>query len=319
MKTTASITSDSKHIKRTEGQEKQLKRLLEDGAPKAYALILKKFDPDKDGMDRLLCNGDEVVDAMVDAVLGKSCKFTTPNQYSDEEVESDYVYPREYKGPRPIKEQVRKLAELLGLDPSHALEYADKVLPTLTLQTDAKGSFAIISPIGLEKLVPQADSPEDRYCKGVLQVLGKIAASRRFHNYREGQIDPSHLRQHAQTVAAIAKIAESQKGDILIVLAQLGLRHRGRSVRRARVCFTGGEYGLRSLDVGAIVLTHPERFVRFEELDTDCSGDEFAPDADGAFSKSPYFHWYDVALYFVTFVVVSARGYYGAASGFPPQ
>jgi hypothetical protein len=32
-----------------------------------------------------------------------------------------------------------------------------------------------------------------------------------------------------------------------------------------------------------MALVHPERYVRWEELDTDCAGDEFAPDADGAF------------------------------------
>lgn len=305
--------------KRTEGQEKTLKRQLQDGADRLYDLILKKLNPDREGMERLKGNGDELIDAIVDAGLEKARIFATPDQYSDEEVESSYEYPSEYNGPLPIKEQIQKLAEIFGLDPSQAIEFADNVLPTLQLPNGAEGWFAIISPTGLEKLVPQASSPEDRYCKGVLLVLEKIAASRRFYNYRAGQINPDHLRQHARTVVALAKIAESQKGDILIIPAQLGLRHRGGSVRRARVCFTNGEFGLRSLDVGAIALTHPERFVRFEELDIDCSGDEFAPDAVRVFSKSPCFCFGGVGVGFEAYDLGDARDYCGSGSAFPAQ
>jgi hypothetical protein len=316
MKTIASITSEN----RTEGQEKQFKRLLEDGVPKALVLALKKLNPDKDGMDRLLGNGDEVINAMVDAVLEKAREFTTPDQYADEEVESSYAYPEEYKGPRPIAEQIRTLANIFGLDPSHALEFAEKVLPTLTLPEGTEGWFAILSPTALEKLFPQAIDLGDRYCQAVSLVLGKIAASRKFYNYREGQITKDRLRQHSRTVAAIGKIAESQKGDILVVPAQLGLCHRGRSVRRARVCLISGEFGLRALDVGCIALTHPERLVRFEELDMDCSGDEFDdPDSVVRFGRAPYLCFHDDWVKFGTFRVGNARVYFGSASGFLPQ
>lgn len=278
-----SITSE----KRTEGQEKQLKRLLEDGAPRAYALILKKLDPDKDGMDRLLGNGDEIINAIVDAGLKKAREFITPDQYADEEVESEYRYPEKYKGPLPIKDQVTMLATIFGLDSSHALEFAEKVIPMLALPENSEGWFAILSPSALEKLVPQAANPADRYCKGVNVVLEKIASLRKFYNYREGQLTPDRLRLHARTATALAKIAEVQKGDILIIPAQLGLRHRGRSVRRAQVCFSGNEFGLDPIAMGSIAFTHPERYVRFKELDTDCAGAEFASDADGSFSGAP--------------------------------
>jgi len=314
-----SITSEDR-VPRTVGQEKQLKRLLEDGWPKAYALLLKKFNPDKDGMDRLLGKGDEIVNAMTDAILEKAREFTVVDRYADEEVESSYRYPDEYKGPWPIKEQIMKLAKMIfRLDPKPALEFADKILPTFTLPADAEGWFATLSPSALEKLFPQVTDLGERYCTAVLIVLERIAASRQFYNYRKGQITEHHLRQHAHTVSAIAKIAEVQKGDILIIPAQLGLRHRGRSVRRAHVCFANGEFGLRSLDMGCIALTHPERFVRFEELDTDCLGDEFAPEADGVFSLSPFFRWSGGGLRFGADVVDVADGGFGSASGFPPQ
>ena len=47
-----------------------------------------------------------------------------PNKYADQEVKSKYTYPKEYKGPRPIEEQIKTIAEAFGLDPVHAVEFA---------------------------------------------------------------------------------------------------------------------------------------------------------------------------------------------------
>ena len=41
--------------------------------------------------------------------------------------------------------------------------------------------------------------------------------------------------------------------------------------------------------VGIMLLTHPEREVRWKQLHIDCAGDEFAPGADGVFSRAPLF------------------------------
>jgi hypothetical protein len=116
-------------------------------------------------------------------------------------------------------------------------------------------------------------------------------------------------------------IAETQKGDILIIAAQLGMRHRGRSVRRAREVFISNEFGLGSLAVGSIILTHPERLVRWEELDMDCAGDEFDPDADGEFSHAPRFRFgfSDGKVEFVARRVGFACDAFGSVSAFLPQ
>jgi hypothetical protein len=303
---------------RTAEQVTKFNRRFEDYMKQVRELVLKKVDPDKDGLQLLLENFDEYAGPITDLAIDRAREMTTPNQFSDEEAESSYEYPKEYKGARPIKEQVAKLAELFSVSSDDALKFAES-LPA-TLPNGAEGWFAILSPAALEKLFPNEQDPAERYCKAVSLTIEKLAASRKFYNYRENQITPKRLRQHARTIAALAKIAESQKGDILIIPAQLGLRHRGRSVRRARVCFKTGEYGLRSLDVGCIALTHPERFVRYEELDTDCAGDDFAPDAGGDFDGAPCFDFFvGVRLEFGARYVDFASARMGSASGFPPQ
>jgi len=261
---------------------------------------------------RLNEHGDELQDG-----IGKLIAELSVPKYADEEVKSRLVYPKEYKGPKPIADQIKAIAKIFDLDPSQALEFV-KNLPELP--EGAEGWFAIPSVDALaKKHFPEVTDPAQKYCQAVQLVHAKIAASRSFHNYREGQIAPAQLRVHAHTAHALDLIAKTQKSDILIVAAQLGMRHRGRSVRRAREVFAADEFGLGSFAVGSIVLTHPERLVRWEELDMDCPGDEFAPGGDSGFSGAPCFIFGDGEVRFGALWVGRARGSYGSPSAFLPQ
>ena len=278
-----------------------------------FEAAYNKSKLDETRAQRLNERGGELQDGIAKLIA----ELSQSNQYANEEVRSNYTYPKEYKGPKPIANQIKAIAEIFGLDPSHALEFA-KTLPELP--NGAEGWFAIPSVDALAaKHFPEVTDPTQKYCQAVQLVHTKIADSRSFYNYREGQITPAQLRVHARTAHALDLIAETQKGDILIVAAQLGMRHRGKSVRRAREVFVVNEFGLGSLAVGSIVLTHPERLVRWEELDMDCSGDEFSPEADGVFSKSPCFCFHGGGVRFGTCFVGGPRDDFGSVSGFLAQ
>lgn len=295
----------------TNGQRKQIVQF----GTNAIEKILDELGLDKAGAQRVIEHGDEFARVIREASMTSLKDLSVTDKYKDEEINSSYTYPKEYKGPKPIVDQIKAIAEIFGLNPSQALEFA-KNLPELP--TGAEGWFAIPSDIGLQKLFPQIIDPAERYCKGVRLIHEKIANSRSFYNYREGQITPAQLRVHTRTAHALDLIAENQPGDILIVAGQLGMRHRGRSVRRAREVFVSNEFGFGSLAVGSIILTHPERIVRWEELDMDCSGDEFSSDADGSFSSAPIFGFSDGEVLFVTGRVGDAHGRCGSTSGFLP-
>jgi hypothetical protein len=197
------------------------------------------------------------------------------------------------------------------------LEFANN-LPALP--DGAEGWFAIPNVASVaEKLFPEITDPAERYCKAVSLVLEKIGSSRSFHNYRNGQIDPQHLRGHARTIAKFGEIKTAQTGDILIIAAQLGMRHRGKSVRRARETFSSDEFGLGAFAVCSIALTHPERLVRWEELEMDCSGDEFSPDGDGVFSECPSLYFGGDEVEFDAGDVSLVSDSFGSASAFVPQ
>lgn len=258
---------------------------------------------DDESAQRLNENGGEFK-ADILAVIQK---HSVTNQFADEELATDYTYPDEYTGPAPIVDQIKAIAAIFGLDPTQALDYSTR-LPELP--KGAEGWFAI----------PCWEKVAATYGEAVERVLAKLKEKRTdtVVNYREGQLGPEYLRISTRTRQHM-QVAGTQLGDILLIAAQFGKRHRGRSVRRARECFTVDEFGLGAFAVGCMTLTHPTRFKRWEQLHTDCAGDEFAPGADGGFSSAPFFGWDDGKLEFNADYVGNASRRYGTSSAFLPQ
>lgn len=256
--------------------------------------------PVTDGQKKLIENGDEFQARIITGIK----ELSVSNQFADEEVQSSYAYPKGYKV-KGITEQTNILRQLFpGI--GNALEkLAEQPLPP-----NAEGWFAI----------PKWQTLAPTYGEAVEKVLAMIASKRLFYNYCDGQLGAEHLRQHAKTVKMFQKLGDEQKDhDILVVPAQFGLHHRGRSVRRAREVFTANEFGLGAFAIGIMLLTHPEREVQWEQLHVDCAGDKFSPDAVGDFSYAPIFCFFGGKIKFHTNWFDLADGYYGSASAFVSQ
>jgi hypothetical protein len=232
-------------------------------------------------------------------------ELSVTDRFKDEEARSSYGYLSGYK-PQPIADQIARLCELFPGIGGYA-ENADGH----ALADGAEGWFAI----------PRWDKIAPTYGEAVQKVLDLIKQTRngKFYNYREGQLGPDRLKQSDRTVAAFEKFGEDQGDDILIIPAQFGIRHRGRSVRRAREVFVGNEFGLGAFAIGIMLLTHPERLQNVDDLWIDCSGDEYAPGADGGFSGAPIFSFRGGEVEFGGRWLDSADGRCGSASGFVPQ
>ncbi len=283
-----------------------------------FEAVLNKAKLDDDRAQRLIENGDELKGGLRELIA----KLSVPNQFASEEVAPAYGYPAEYRGPKPIGEQVDILAKIFGLSLGYTSDFIANQMPKFELPEGAEGWFAIPSVEAVRKrFFPEVTDPAEAYCRAVMLVLEKLGASRKFKNWREGEITPDRLRVTARTASAMDLLAQQQPGDILILPAQFGKLHGGRSVRRAREVMVHPQFGLGAFAVGSMALTHPERFVRWQELDVDCAGDEFAPDADGQFVNAPFFVvLYDVVgLGFDTLWYRYALDLYGSASGFFPQ
>lgn len=230
------------------------------------------------------------------------------NQFADEEVTSSYGCVSGYTKPKGIPEQTNILRQLFP-----GIGFADEKIAEQPLPPNAEGWFAILK---WETLAPT-------YGEAVQKVLDAIKKTRngKFYNYRDGQLGPQYLRQSAESAIAFRKLDEKQKDhDIFVVAAQFGLRHRGRSVRRAREVMNPCEFGLGALSVGIMLLTHPERLQHYDDLYIDCAGDEFSYGGDGQFDGAPCFGFCycffsrDDEVEFGVGDVADARGHNGSAS-----
>lgn len=287
----------------TTGQIKQINRFGSDAIEK----VLAELGLDNPGAQRVIEHGDEFAEAIRNAAIASLKDLSVSDKFKDEEVESNYGYLSGYK-PKGITEQTNRLRELFP-----GIGYADEKLAEGTLPPNTEGWFAIPR---WEKIAPT-------YNEAVQKVLDMIKQTRngKFYNYREGQLGPERLRQTARGQKLWEVLGNEQKdNDILVVPAQFGLRHRGRSVRRAREVMQVNEFGLGAFAIGIMILTHPERLMNYDDLYIDCAGDEFDdPGAVVRFDRAPIFDLGGGGVRFVTFWFDGAGGHYGSASAFVPQ
>lgn len=235
------------------------------------------------------------------------------DKYKDEEARSKFWYLSGYKKPAAIDAQIDTLRSYWPkLNPDAAMRYFREVYPKLQLPDWVESPFAIIRPGFFS----------DAYGEEVEEIFKALTKSRdgKFKNYWEGQLGPEYLRRHAQTAAKLEEVVQQQpNSDVLILPGQFGIRHRGRSVRRAREVFTPSEFGVGAKDGGTMLLTNPVRPQHYDDLWLDMAGDEFAPGADGDFCRAPYFLFGDGQLEFDSSRVSSASEDYGSASLVLPQ
>ena len=201
-------------------------------------------------------------------------ELTSPEQYADEEVASEYGYPKGFQI-RSVAEQVKTLLKHFpNFDASHVQELASGNLP------EGAEGWAVI---------PKPDKVGKNYHEALGILIDLIAKDRKFKNWRELELTKKHLRLANKTAESHAKLNE-QPGDFWVVPFQFGIWHRGKSVRRARVCFTDNEFGLGAYEVAVLLLTHPDR-IQPNHLNIDCAGVEYAPSADGDFFACLSFGW----------------------------
>lgn len=226
--------------------------------------------------------------------------------YADEEVRSNYGYPREY-ALKPPCEQLVEFSKYF-----HSLNI-DSVL--------ARSKELSILPAGAERwfALPRWERVANTYNEAVGKVFAVIGKTQTFYNYHKGQLGPKYLKLSERTAIALQMLGEKQKDDFLFVPAQFGFLHRGKPVRRVRIVYAPNEFGLGSFIVACMILSHPERLVQGKQLHVDCPGDEYSPNADGRFEEAPIFLLGNGEVRFGSSWIGRAAGYCGSASGFTPQ
>ncbi|MGH9606349.1 MAG: hypothetical protein ACRD3N_11705 [Terracidiphilus sp.] len=283
----------------TERQNRLFQEFLAETIQQAYLSAIEQLD--RQHADCVLEASKELKAEIAAAVLEMIQRHTASDQYRDEEVSSNREYPENYRV-RPVEAQVTELRRVFP-----TLGKCQEKLGRLDLPEGAEAWFAI----------PRWQALAPTYNEAVEMALGVFGSRRRFANRVAGRLGPEYLRQHERPVMAEKVLADQQQGsDILVMAAQAGMLHRGRSTRRARVAMAGNEFGLGVFAIACMLLTHPERLSTSETLMIDCGGDEYSLHGDRTFDRVPLFDFDMSGIEFSVFYDDRCRALWGSPTGF---
>lgn len=151
-------------------------------------------------------------------------------------------------------------------------------------------------------------------------ILQAISQKRSFDNYYDHELTKERLHQNKATHKAELKLKKEQPGDFLIVPSQTGKRWGGYSVKETCELYDKGEVGHGLVAAGCLILTHPNRLIRFAELDIICPGDEISnATKDSVFDIVPTFVFGGFKLNLTSIHSKDAVDVYGSMTGYFPQ
>lgn len=286
----------------TEDQRDSLKRALAEALDRACSDSLRQLDSQS---LRLVLEMNEALKTEISSAATKIIeRLTATDKFIGEETDSLREYPPTYKV-KPIEAQVTALRQAFP-----SLRTVNEKIARKPVPEGAEAWFA----------VPRWQAIAPSYGEAVEDMIDALSARRRVSNRVAGKVDARFLRQNDRTLAAERIIAEQQPGsDVLIVPAQLGMRFRGCSARRARLILAGNEFALGAFALGCLLITHPERLSHSETLMIDCAGDEYSLRGDAEFDRVPLFDFDLSGIEISIFYEDRSRSLWGTPTAFTVQ
>ncbi len=174
-------------------------------------------------------------------------------KYANQEILCSATYPENWRM-LPVARQAELLKQFFDeLDVSQVQKVAQGIMVPEGFDGLAViPKFAAIADLAHDYTFP----PFNVAMKRLMRVF-----SQEFEGFKRDAFawSPGTAGLYEPTRAFLEELAESTPGDCLVMPVQTGILHRGRSVQRARVCYTDDEYGLDMFSVGCILLTHQGR------------------------------------------------------------
>ena len=307
----------------TEGQKKHLVRLIQDALPdtKWIEELVERFCSEADNAELLIEEGDEL-NVVRKYLFNEVKRLSDSSLYSDQVVTSKYGYLSGYRKACPMDEQIALLRQYdWGRDVDWSLNEVQQKLLAGRVPQGSEGYFAVV--FDQTMVTHYEEDPNIDQSVPVTRVLEALYKQRneRVVNYRNNELDRTYYRRSKKSAEKMRKLWESQgsPSGILLIPAQLGIEHAGKSVLRVRRVIRGSEFLLDAYEVLQMVLTHENRLQHYDDLWIDLPGSEYSPFAAFVFEFSLCVEFYGGALGLDLNDAGLARGDYGSVSGFLPQ
>lgn len=289
------ITQSETAVHMTDGQRKMITRFACDAIEGTVA----RLDMTRQNAQFIIEHGDAFVSKVRKAVTNALNELSSGEVYTDEEIPSSFTYSGTYR-PRQLAEQCTELEYFF---PHATLCKLHEM--ALKLPNHAEAWFAI----------PQWQSVASTYTEAVDLVLNLL--KERYHGFvnHRASTAPLPLREGPMKLRGLDHVIRA--GDVLLFPAQFGMRHRGRSARRALKLMLPSEFPLGVYEVGIMLLLHPQRLVSGSDLWIDCAGDIYsAPEFTDDLAGTSYFFSTRGALEYGAHENCEVRRNCGVATGF---
>ena len=187
----------------------------------------------------------------------------------------ELAYPGNYELKEP-EEQIRIIAELFNLNPTHAMNFIKTLPPIGYGYPEGYFAFPKVSAVS-KRYFPKISDRAKQYCEVIKLACSILHKSRGLDNNLLASITPEKLRTTERTTTFMKILEDQQPGDILIIKAQHGKIYRDEPIERVRDMYASNEFGLGIFHVICMALVHPWRYCKLAGIGSDCPGDEITP------------------------------------------
>lgn len=235
--------------------EEELGRLGDEAINEALTIANLRCDE----ASRILTRGDVFKASLRDIVGGYLDVLRVQDRFASEEVATNATYPSLYK----VQTIARQTDILASIFPELRLETINEEdLPALP--EGAEGWFVI----------PHYEALAHSYCDALLRVLTELGNRQRFYNWQKNLVTPERLRNSPCSRLAFEKLKRvAFDGETMVVPAQFGAHHKGRSARCSAEAMPPHEFGMPAYAAGIMLLTHSDRLHSIDDLAVSCAGD----------------------------------------------
>ncbi len=307
----------------SEFQKQELVRAIQDAFPdeKWIEKLLIRLGIDASGAERLT-ESIHVLHEIRPFLAKKVKELSDLPLYAEQVVNSQFHYLSGYRKARPINEQIEILERYdWGREVVFPLNPLQQQLLTNPAPEGSEGYFAVVTDSTMFEC-SQSDHQVDQ-SEPVIRVL--VALHKHYKHIATKQDDSelkssSYRRSHASAMK-LKQLWELQgkPSGIMLIPAQLGASHAGKSVLRARVVMRGSEFPLDAYEVLQMVLTHENRIRNYQDLWINLPGGEFRPKATLEFDHSMYIGYSSGAIFFGNYTSDDPASFCGSASGYLPM
>lgn len=238
------------------------------------------------------------------------------NPYASEQTRIAYFYPKGYVFPA-VADQVSRLSSAF---PDLNFTGAEKMAKQVAIPEGADGPRVIVKLSALARIFCVADPYGSGYGQLVQKVLDVIGRTRKFCNYREGELNEKYIRLFDEARMLLEKLEAADQNDFLILAVNFGDWKTGftYSPRNARwqALNINQQLPLGAAQIGSMLIADPDRLSDNDHLFIDCPVDEYNWYAGGKWSYCPYFLFGDDELRFHADDASYVFGRYGSAVAF---